>query len=285
MKVIVLGATGMLGSTVFKYLSGFPDISVTGTVRNRSAFKYFDHSATDRLLANVDVLDNDSLVQAFNSVKPDVVVNCIGLIKQFADANDPLCALPINAMLPHRLANICELMSARLIHISTDCVFSGRKGMYTESDLSDAEDLYGKSKYIGEVADRDHVLTLRTSIIGHELNSNASLVDWFLTKQGTVKGFSKAIFSGLTTWEMARVIHQYVLPSKNLSGLYHLSVDPIDKCSLLNLIANVYGKDINIVPDSAICIDRSLDSTRFRKAVGYVPPSWVELIQAMHLHK
>ncbi|MFW3895896.1 dTDP-4-dehydrorhamnose reductase family protein [Pseudomonas bharatica] len=285
MRVLVLGATGMLGSTVFKYFSQLPNISTFGTVRSRGAFKYFDDEAASHLYTDVDVLDHDALVQVLSRARPNVVINCIGLIKQFSDAKDPLRALPINSMLPHRLANICELINARLIHVSTDCVFSGRKGMYTEDDVSDAEDLYGKSKYIGEVTDRSHVLTLRTSIIGHELSSNASLVDWFLSQQGIVKGFTKAIFSGLTTLEVARVLKEFVLPAPQLHGLYHLSVNPIDKYSLLCEVAKVYGKDITIVPDSALEIDRSLDSSRFRAAVGYTPPSWPELIQAMFLQK
>lgn len=285
MRILVLGATGMLGSTVFKYFSACPDVSAFGTLRNRAALKYFDESIRARLFSGVDLLDHDALVRVIAEVRPDVVINCIGLIKQFSDAKDPLCALPINSMLPHRLANVCELIGARLIHISTDCVFSGRKGMYVESDISDAEDLYGKSKYIGEVTDREHVLTLRTSIIGHELDSHASLVDWFLSQQGSVKGYEKAVFSGLTTLEVSRVLKEFVLPARELHGLYHLSVNPIDKFSLLSEIARVYQKDITIIPDSELIIDRSLDSSRFRAAVGYVPPSWVDLISTMYAHK
>ena len=202
-----------------------------------------------------------------------------------ADANDPLSALPINAMLPHRLSRLCGLINAKLIHISTDCVFSGRKGMYAETDVSDAEDLYGKSKYIGEVSDQPHVLTLRTSIIGHELGSSSSLIDWFLSQSGTVKGYSKAIFSGLPTVEVARVIVDYVIPNSDLRGLYHLSVEPIDKYSLLREVARVYEKDMTIIPSDELSIDRSLDSTRFRSLVGYVPPSWLDLIKAMHLYR
>lgn len=285
MRILVLGATGMLGSTVFKYFTACPDVSVFGTLRNRAALKHFDESIRSCILSGVDVLDHDALVRVIAEVCPDVVINCIGLIKQFADAKDPLCALPINSMLPHRLANVCELIGARLIHISTDCVFSGRKGMYVESDISDAEDLYGKSKYIGEVTDREHVLTLRTSIIGHELDSNASLVDWFLSQRGSVKGYERAVFSGLTTLEVSRVLKEFVLPTPKLHGLYHLSVNPIDKFSLLSEIARVYQKDITIIPDSELIIDRSLDSSKFRAAVGYVPPSWADLISAMYAHK
>lgn len=281
MRVLVLGVTGMLGHDVFKVLHESTALEVWGTLRSPSGLRHFDEILQTRLRSGVDVLDLDALTDALVSVRPEVVVNCVGLIKQLADANDPLATLPINAMLPHRLAKLCSLNGARLIHVSTDCVFSGHKGMYLESDLSDAEDLYGKSKYIGELHDQAHAITLRTSIIGHELGSSHALVDWFLSQQGRVKGYRKAIFSGLPTVELARVIRDYVIPAPQLHGLYHVSVDPIDKYSLLSLVADVYGKDIEIVPDDQLAIDRSLDSTRFRHDAGYTPPAWRVLVEQM----
>ncbi|MDR6929418.1 SDR family oxidoreductase [Pseudomonas sp. BE134] len=282
MRVLVLGATGMLGNAVFKVLRCSPELSVVGTVRNAKAIDSFDGEVVKGdLISGVDVLDQDSLVDVFVRSKPDIVINCIGLIKQLNSAKDPLSVLPINAMLPHRLARLCALIGSRLVHISTDCVFSGRKGMYKENDISDAEDLYGKSKYIGEIFDQSHVVTLRTSIIGHELNSQSSLIDWFLSQSGSVKGFSKAIFSGLPTVELARVILDFVIPQPALQGLYHVSVEPIDKLTLLRHVARIYQKEISIVPDEQIQIDRSLDSSRFRTATGYVPPQWPDLIEAM----
>ena len=283
MKVLVLGVTGMLGSTVFRQFHGNPHFEVWGTLRNPSGAKYFSEETHGSLINNVDVLDHDSLVSVLARVRPDVVINCVGLIKQLADAKDPLSALPINAMLPHRIARLCALSGARLIHISTDCVFSGRKGLYTEEDISDAEDLYGKSKYIGELHAEPNAVTLRTSIIGHELGSQYSLVDWFLSQSGSVKGYEKAIFSGLPTVELARVIRDYVIPNPGLIGLYHVAVAPIDKLSLLKLIAEVYEKEINIIADGNVAIDRSLNSSRFQSATGYVPPSWLELVKSMRM--
>ena len=282
MKVMILGATGMLGNAVFHMFDLSPEYEAWGTLRSRGALRYFSEQSCTRLLTGVDVLDQDVLVAVMSRVKPDVVINCVGLIKQLADAKDPLTALPINAMLPHRLARLCELAGARLIHISTDCVFSGGKGVYLESDLSDAEDLYGKSKYIGELHDLPHAITLRTSIIGHELGSNYALVDWFLSQEGEVKGFIKAIFSGLPTVELARVIRDYVVPHPQLNGLYHVAAEPIDKFRLLSLVAAHYGKSIDILPDDALVIDRSLDGSRFREATGYVAPEWPELIRRMY---
>ncbi len=281
MRVLVVGVTGMLGGAVFKMFSLDQQFDVWGTLRSNGGLKYFPESSHSRLLVNVDVLDQDSLISVIDKVRPDIVINCVGLIKQLADAKDPLSALPINAMFPHRLAKLCKLAGARMIHVSTDCVFSGKTGMYIETDISDAEDLYGKSKYIGELNDLPHAITLRTSIIGHEHNSNYALVDWFLSQSGAVKGFSQAIFSGLPTVELARVMRDYVVPKPELFGLYHVSVEPIDKFSLLKMVADVYGKEIEIKPDERLKIDRSLDSTRFKEATGYIPPSWQQLIKMM----
>jgi dTDP-4-dehydrorhamnose reductase len=272
MRILVLGITGMLGSAVFKTFSADKTHEVWGTLRSSAGLRNFPEASRDRLLSGVDVLDQDALVAAFAQVRPDVVINCVGLIKQLADAKDPLTALPINAMLPHRLARLCALSSARLIQVSTDCVFSGSKGNYLESDLSDAEDLYGKSKYIGELHDMPNAITLRTSIIGHELGSNHSLVDWFLAQEGSVRGFSRAIFSGLPTTELARVMKDFVLPHPELNGLYHVAAEPIAKLNLLTLIASQYGKSIEIRPDAALVIDRSLNSERFTQATGYKAP-------------
>jgi dTDP-4-dehydrorhamnose reductase len=281
MKVLVLGVTGMLGSTLFRYFSADTNFQVWGTLRSPTGLKYFSSDTHSRLLSHIDVLDSDDLVSVMNSVRPDVVINCVGLIKQLADAKDPLTALPVNAMFPHRLSKLCALANTRLVHISTDCIFSGRKGMYLEDDASDAEDLYGKSKYIGELRDVSHAVTLRTSIIGHELQSSESLIDWFLSQKNSTKGYEKAVFSGLPTIELARVIKDYVIPKPELNGLYHVSVEPIDKLSLLKLVAKTYNKEIDIVPDDQVCIDRSLDSSRFQQATGYIPPSWPDLVKSM----
>lgn len=281
-KVLVLGVTGMLGNAVFDIFSQDLAFETWGTLRSAAGVRLFCEEKQGRLLAGVDVLDQDALLAVMAKVRPELVINCVGLIKQLADANDPIVALPINAMLPHRLSRLCALCNSRLIHISTDCVFSGSQGGYVESDRSDAEDLYGKSKFIGELHDQRHAVTLRTSIIGHELQTNHALVDWFLSQNERVKGFASAVFSGLPTVELARVMKDYVVPHPELNGLYHVAAAPISKLELLRLIATQYGKAIEIVPDAALVIDRSLNAARFRQATGYVASDWSELIRQMH---
>jgi dTDP-4-dehydrorhamnose reductase len=284
MRILVLGASGMLGNAVVRVLSEKTDWQVYGTVRTESSKRFFQAGIAGNLLAGVDVEQQDSLTQAFIRTRPDVVINCIGLVKQLAEADDPLQAVPINTLLPHRLARLCEMVGARLIHMSTDCVFAGDKGGYRESDFSDANDLYGRSKFLGEVS-YSHSITLRTSIIGHELQSAHGLVDWFLSQQGKCKGYTQAIFSGVPTVVLAGIIRDVVIPRPELSGLYHVAAQPISKYDLLRLVADIYQKPIEITPDDVVAIDRSLDATRFQQATGYVAPPWPELIKLMHAYK
>lgn len=280
-KVLVLGASGMLGNAVLRLFAQSDGYSAVGSARSAGVLRVLPPDLRDRVICGVDVENVDSLTRLFAATRPDVVINCIGLVKQLAEADDPLAAIPINALLPHRLARLCDVAGARLIHMSTDCVFAGTKGMYREDEPSDAQDLYGRSKYLGEV-DYPHAVTLRTSIIGHELSGAHGLVGWFLAQQGGVKGYSHAIFSGLPTVELARVMRDCVIPRPELRGLYHVSAEPINKFDLLKLVAQVYGRLIAITPDDGLRIDRSLDSSRFRALTGYAPPSWPELVRSMH---
>lgn len=276
-RLLVLGASGMLGNAVIRLFAQDASWRATGTTRSASQHLKFPDHIRHNLINGVDVENFDSLSAAFASAKPDVVINCVGVVKQLAEANDPLAAIPINSLLPHRLARLCAVAGARLVHLSTDCVFDGTKGNYTENDRPDAYDLYGRSKLLGEV-DYENAITLRTSIIGRELGSAHSLIDWFLAQDGQVRGFTRAIFSGLPTVELARVIKEYVLPRPHLRGLYHVSAQPISKFDLLQLVAQAFGKTVEIVPDAKVTIDRSLDSSRFRQKTGYQPPSWPELV-------
>lgn len=282
MKVLVLGATGMLGNMMIRALDQDARYEAWGTLRDIGGLKHFPTVIHSNLVPGVDVLDEDKLRNVFETVQPDVVVNCVGLIKQLAVANDPLVVLPINAMLPHRLARLCGDFNSRLIHISTDCVFAGDKGFYDESSESDAKDLYGKSKYIGEVTDQSHAITLRTSIIGHELTTNYALIDWFLSQKDTVKGYLNAIYTGLPTIELASVIMDYVIPKPELHGLYQVASKPVNKYDLLKLVSEVYGKKITIIPDESFYMDRSLNGARFVKATNYNVPEWPELVEKMH---
>lgn len=279
-RVLVLGASGMLGNATLRLFSETAGYQAFGSVRAAASIKLLPESLRRAVISDVDVENIDNLMALLDRVRPHVLINCVGLVKQLAEAENPLQAIPINSLLPHRLARMCALIGARFVHLSTDCIFSGAKGMYTEDDPSDANDLYGRTKFLGEV-DYPNAITLRTSIIGHELGRWKSLIGWFLNQEGRVRGFERAIFSGLPTVEVARVIRDFVIPHPELHGVFNLSAQPINKFELLTLVAHAYGKKIDIVRDRELVIDRSLDSTRFRHATGFEPLGWTELVQVM----
>lgn len=284
MNLLIIGATGMLGNTMLRFFAEDVNIKVYGTARDMGSKQYFSEKLAANIIIQVDVENHDSLVRAFAESKPDIVINCVGVVKQLASANDTLQSVPINTLLPHRLAALCQATNARLIQISTDCVFSGKRGGYTEADFPDAYDLYGRSKLLGEV-DYPNAITLRTSIIGHELSGSRSLICWFLAQERSVKGFTKAIYSGFPTVEIARIIKNFVIPKSKMRGLYHVASNPINKYDLLKLVAKIYGKTIEIVPSEELVIDRSLNADRFNQEVGYKPPEWSELVELMHKFK
>ena len=280
-RVLILGGTGMLGHKLFLKLADHEWLDVFATSRADGPKDWLPAYLAGRMRPGVDADNFDTVIRALAAIQPDIVINCIGLIKQIDIANDPLTAITVNAQLPHRISLICRAAGARLIHISTDCIFDGKKGNYTEKDQSNANDLYGRTKFLGEV-EYPHCITLRTSIIGHELKGYHGLIEWFLNQEGSVRGFTRAIYSGFPTIELARIIGELVLPNPDLYGVYQVSSAPISKYDLLKLVADRYEKKIMIEPYEDFAIDRSLDSSAFRKATGYHPPSWAELVDRMY---
>jgi dTDP-4-dehydrorhamnose reductase len=277
LKVLVLGAGGMLGHMMVRILAESDALDVSAAARSAG----FVAPPGVRTCAGVDATQDNALLELIQTCLPDVVVNCVGLVKQRAQAADPLVALPVNSLLPHRLVRLCALTGARLFHFSTDCVFSGERGRYGETDIPDARDLYGRSKLLGEVND-PNALTLRVSIVGPELGSGAQgLLAWFLGQRGAVQGFRNAIFSGLTTLELARAVRDKLLERPDLHGVYHLSADPISKFDFLTLTAKIYGHFIRVDPRDEPKIDRSLDSGKLRATLGYRPPSWAEMLERL----
>jgi len=282
MKIIVLGATGMLGFGIFKSLSLNTKYDVYGTTRSINKFKKFFSDEEQNKIINFDALDEEGhLQEIFREISPDYVINCIGLITQ-GDINNK-SAIPfisLNSLFPHKVEKECCIHKAKLVHFSTDCVFSGLMGNYSEKSIPDAVDYYGRSKLLGEVDHPPH-LTIRTSIIGHELLTNKSLIDWFLS-QNEVHGYENAVFSGLPVNHISEVLNNFVLGKDLPEGIYHLSGDPINKYELLKKVASVYEKNIKINRNTDYAVDKSLDSSRFKKITGYSSPSWDKLISGMH---
>jgi dTDP-4-dehydrorhamnose reductase len=281
MRVLILGGAGMLGHKICQRFRQRFDTwtTVQASPKEISAYDLLD---PQRIVGGVDVMNFDSVVRAVADVKPHAVINCIGIIKQVKEAKDPIISLVINSLFPHQLANLCRAGGIRMFHITTDCVFSGRKGNYTEDDVSDAEDLYGRTKFLGEVH-APGCLSLRTSIIGRELNTSNGLIEWFLgNRGGKVRGYQRVNYTGFTTLALADIIAHLLENHPDLHGLYQVSSDPISKFDLLNIVNQTYSLNIKIEADQDVVCDRSLDSSRFRQAAGFKPPSWPEMIAQMY---
>jgi dTDP-4-dehydrorhamnose reductase len=278
-KILVLGADGMLGHQIVQDLRERHDMH--GTLRlDEAAYLGIAEFLPQNVHYGIDVRDYRTVDDVLQSVRPDAVINGVGIVKQRDEAKQAVVSLELNSLFPHRLARSCAEIGARLVLFSTDCVFSGRQGSYRETDSPDAEDLYGRSKLLGEVVE-EGCITLRTSMIGLELRRKMSLVEWFLAQRGPIRGFRKAIYSGFTTREMCRIIERVLLSYPDKSGLYHVASAAIDKFSLLCMLRDRLGWSIAIVPDDEFSCDRSLDSCRFQSEFGYTPPSWSAMLDEL----
>ena len=271
----------MLGHQLLKHFRDRHETAIT-LRRGRDAYRSISHLLKDGgIYYDVDVRHRDRVRTVLGDFRPEVVINAVGIVKQRDEANARLPSLEINALFPHFLAEDCASAGVRLIHMSTDCVFSGDKGGYVESDESDARDLYGRTKFLSELYS-DHCLTLRTSIIGLELVRKSGLIEWFLAQRGTVTGYGKAIYSGFTTMEMGRIIERILARHPELSGLWHVASTPISKFELLQMLADKLERnDIIIERDDTLVCDRSLVGSRFEKATGYQPPDWNVMLEEL----
>jgi dTDP-4-dehydrorhamnose reductase len=279
MNILVLGGSGMLGHKIFQALQQqipdtwctVRDTSINSRLKTVDLFR-------DNVIWGVDVTDWQALWRLLSDRRPKVIINCAGIIKQRAEGKEAIPNIEINALLPHRLAELCGSWHGRLIHFSTDCVFNGQHGNYSEESQSDAEDFYGKAKFLGEVAE-SNCLTLRTSIIGREISHFKSLLEWFLEQNhNKIIGYARAFYSGVTTNYMAELIARIIKEQSELCGLYQVTSDKISKYDLLCLIRDAYEMDVDIGRDNKFFCDRSMIGEKFLKATGYRTPSWPELI-------
>jgi dTDP-4-dehydrorhamnose reductase len=281
--ILILGGTGMLGHKLLQYfLPRFPGTKCTiHRQANDAPHSRIAMFQGPQVIEGIDVADFDRLSHLLMRLKPDFVVNCIGIIKQRDEAASYISTINVNSLLPHKLAELSSKWGGRLIDFSTDCVFSGRRGMYKEGDLSDAQDLYGKTKALGETTEAN-ALTIRTSIIGRELVNHRSLLDWFLSnKGGRVSGYRKSIYSGVTTNHLAEVVADIILNYPQLQGVYQVATEPISKYDLLCLLREAYALEVEIDPIDGEDVNRSMDGSRFRIATGHVCPPWPTLVQQL----
>jgi dTDP-4-dehydrorhamnose reductase len=280
MKILVLGGEGMLGHKMYQILlARYPDtVCTVSRSLSEPFYKRVALFRQGRVVGNVDAMELQRLGNFLRDLKPVFIINCIGIVKQREEAKAAIPSITLNALLPHMLGEIACEWGGRVIHFSTDCVFSGRRGGYTEDDLSDAEDLYGRSKFLGEVA-TENALTLRTSIIGRELTHFKSLLEWFLGQKGrTIQGFKKVVYSGVTTNYLAKLIEDLIADHPKLSGLFQVTSPPISKYDLLCMLRDAYQLTVEIVPNEQEVSDRSMKGEKFLRATGYSLPDWSDLV-------
>lgn len=280
MKILILGANGMFASELIKALKDSP-INIYGTTR-ALASSLSNEQKNFSLIRNVNFNNLDSVLHCIEEINPDFVLNLVGITKYKEKISSYADFIEVNSLAPHKIAQFCDLRSSKFIQLSTDCVFSGLKGNYLDMDSPDPVDLYGKTKALGEINTNDSSLTIRTSFIGHNENSKDGLLEWFLSQSNSCKGFNRAVYSGLTTIELASIFKNYIFKLDNLSGIYNISAASITKYDLLKLISKVYKKDIEIVQSDEWVIDRSLNSDSFQSISGYNPPTWEEMVTKMY---
>ncbi len=280
MKILVLGCNGMLGHQFAKYFTA--KYEVYGLLHHQYIGSNIEDIINENnVVQNIDLTDFNRMEAILNDIRPDIILNAVGVIKQRDVKTSPVKYIEINSLLPHKIAILAAKINSKFIHMSTDCVFSGKKGQYLQTDLVDAEDIYGKTKYLGEVS-YSNCITLRTSIIGLELNYKKSLIEWFLSQKGCVNGYSNAIFSGFTTIEMARIIERVLLHYPNLSGVYHVASNPISKYELLTKLSEKLNRsDVKINPYDEFACDRSLIANEFNSITSYVPPDWDAMLSEL----
>lgn len=281
MRIVVLGATGMLGHKLVQRLSRHNEVHAT--VRNEKSSELLRRAVADdiSILDGIEAENFDSILNVIERIEPDAILNCIGIVKQSPESQDPVKSIKINSLFPQQLAEYCSNKGIRLVCYSTDCVFSGMKGKYTQDDIPDPVDIYGRSKLLGEV-DRRGCITIRSSIIGRELSMKRGLVEWLIAQTGkNVLGYRNAIFSGFSTLEMANITSLLLNEHKELNGIWQVASPPITKYDLLCLIREVAGLVIGIEPDDRFKCDRSLDGSRFEKATGYIAPDWQRMVRSM----
>lgn len=278
MRVLVLGGQGMLGHKLYETLQARCEMYATFRTSDGPWRAFPMYTGGDRTLPNVDALQFDTVVDAVARLRPQVIVNCVGIIKQLDSQTSVADMIAINALFPHRLYSLCRAADVRLVQLSTDCVFSGERGNYTEDDEPDPVDTYGRTKLLGEV-NGDGALTIRTSIIGRDYVKDAGLLEWFLgNRGGRVSGYARAIYSGFTTAALSRIIGDLITDYPDLSGVYHVASKPISKLALLQQIRDAANLDIEIVPDESFTCDRSLNPARFLKKTAYALPGWEQMI-------
>ncbi|MBC7428159.1 MAG: sugar nucleotide-binding protein [Bacteriovorax sp.] len=279
MKILIFGVGGMIGHRVWLEANQIPNVEVFGLVRKSKTHYEKFGIFNDNVYYDTDVSDWVNVEHILNKLKPDVIVNALGITIRKPEMGDFNLALTVNSFFPHKLLKWAQAIQSRIIHLSTDCVFDGDQGHYLETSQPSAKDIYGKTKFLGEI-EGSGALTLRFSCIGRELESHTELLDWFLLQEGKkIKGFSKAIYSGLTNIVIAKEICRVITNFSELTGVYQLSSTPITKYDLLCLAKTYFKLDVEIEKFDNYISDKSLICDKYKKGTGFNAPSWAAMLE------
>jgi len=283
MKILILGGNGMIGHKMYQVLSkNYLDTWVLFK-KQIDQINFSEIFNKDKVIENFDLIQFDKLKIILDNISPDVIINAAGVTIRRGINDDMYKSILINSALPHFLDNWTKINNKRLIHFSTDCVFSGKKDFYTEASVTDAEDTYGKTKALGEVVSKNSV-TLRGSMIGRELENKTELLEWFLNQnKTTVNGYTNVIYSGITTFRMANYVDKIIRDFPDMHGIYNVSSNSITKYELVNLFNSYFNNESSIIPDNSYTSNKDLDSSKFYKDTGLIKPNWKELVEELFI--
>lgn len=279
MRILVLGGTGLIGNRLTRQLRQNADVYASTRTSLVEMPMLENILEPNKWIFGLDATDFQFLESEIKRLKPDVIVNCLGVVKHQINPKNAEATILLNSVLPWRLSGIAEKYDFKLIHLSTDCVFSGETGNYKESSSPDAVDLYGRSKILGEL-NNAHVLTIRTSFVGREIKTFANLFEWVQRCQTTrITGYKRAIYSGLTTQAISEVIEKLIFDFSALTGLWHVSSEPISKYDLICMLNNSLNLKLDIESSEEFFCDRSLDSTAFASKTSLAIPNWITMVE------
>ena len=284
MKILILGGNGMIGHKMYQTISKIHKDTWVTLRKSLTSYSYSEIYNPEKVIDNIDLINFQTISNQLNKINPDIVVNACGITIRRGIETLKSNSIILNSALPHFLNEWVTSNNKRLIHFSTDCVFTGAKGDYIDNDNKDAYDLYGSTKSMGEVIDSKFAITLRGSMIGSELENKTELFEWFLKqKSKTIKGFNKVIYSGITTTKMAEIVLKLIDQFPNLSGVYNISSKPISKFELLKLWNNLFDINANIEIDNSYTSNKNLISDNFYRTISMEQPDWVELSSQLNI--
>jgi len=281
LKILILGAGGMLGHKLYQTLSKTYDDVIPVFRKNKEHYHKFNLYKPEKMIGNTDVTDQSKLLAVLNSVKPDIICNCIGKTTRKINSEDSQSVIYLNSFLPHFISKWSSENNSYFIHFSTDCVFSGKNGPYKPNDFRDSRDLYGLSKILGETNSK-YGLTIRTSIVGREIENQTEFFEWiFSSKNKSVSGYKNVFYSGVTTNYLSEVVAQLITKDSKSHGLLQVASPPISKLNLIKKVNSLFGLGMKINTDASKVSNKILSPVKFTITSGIKTQTWDEMLNTL----